>query len=79
MPWIKSFEATLLLHVPGAGEVAEIDVKVVHQVLYNLLDVGAKTFLDSLHPYEVTSWEVLRAKFLARYGLKTSDAKRMLD
>ena len=47
MPWIKSFESTLLLNIPGAAEVEDIDFQVMYQVLYNLLNVGSKMFFDS--------------------------------
>lgn len=43
----------------------------------NLLDVGAKTFMDSLSRY-AWGWAELKREFLACYGAKSTDAKHML-
>ena len=55
----------------------QVDYEHVRRVLYNLLDVGAKTFLDSLIG-RVQCWTRLKQEFIARNDATSTDAKHML-
>ena len=55
----------------------DIELTLAYQVFYNLMDSGAQTFLDSQGPFQ--SWVQLKHEFLARYGIRTLEAKRLLE
>ena len=48
-------------------------------MLYNLPNLGARTFMDNFTLVDAANWTALKAKLLACHGLKTSDTKGMLD
>ena len=45
---IKVFESNLPLYFLSHPSIDEVDLALVHQILYNLVDTGRLKFLDSI-------------------------------